>query len=665
MLKKTLSWVLLVALLLSCMIFPSLALEPQSDTAAVDSGYQFKYETGSGTVYGKFEKGNATLDNTLDSQFIPEGSTVTLLTDITLNKRVYLRNKLTIDGNGHTVTGAAFRSADVGTGNRNADVTIKNVNFVCALSGSSVFEYFYQINADNRCVFENCTFTLSGNVAYGFFVPRGDLSFRNCRLTVTSTNDLSGNFLFLPESDNQIKVTNSTFDITGAGKLQPGIMAGYNGTYYNSYSKAFAQVPAAGGTVTLLAGYEIVHTDSKDGRAILTCGVASNVTFDGQGQTIIGNTGSYLVRVDSNMTIQNLNIKQTGAAAMQINSPAKLTLAASTVTTTAKTPYGAVIVNGHLVMERGAKIVSQGAANGGTESVAIRLHSAGATATINEGAEISTSHANIVKANAADNTTFTVNGGTITTGRWLWESNVSGHTITVNGGTFICNSSNPLIQTYGTKTPTVNLCGGTYTTQNGKPIVDTQGAIKKLGGTIVLNGKTILKAPGAEDLKTMGAALYLPTNATQENSGIRFETRLSKAWIDELIASGATVTTGTLLAPKALVEKLGGLTLEALNGKGLHIENDGWNNAATATADGYYRYFGNMIQLSLKSLTGEIAGVGYVTVTVPGYGTVTYYGPVQSGIVREIAKTVATDGLNPAQQEVLRFFAGSQVTTTP
>lgn len=419
-------------------------------------------------------------------------------------------------------------------------------------------------------------------------------------------------------------------------------------------------------TVTLLSDLTVTLTN----RLIL----AYSGTFDGGGHTISGKSGSYLVGVSSqDMTVRNLNLTQTEKSlnenkdtwypsAVQLQANAKAEFEKCTLHTTDDCLWSATIVlqeGSHAILNSGTKVISDGAAPNGTASVAVLFNAKNTKLTVNEGAEITTKYANTVKANVKDvtNTTFTINGGTITTGRWLWESNVAnGHTLTINGGTFICNSSNQLIKTYNTTLPTVNLLGGTFITKDGKNIIDTNGAVSKLGGKITLNGKVIFEEPSSGDVTNQDVTLCLPVNATEENSGIRFETRLDKEWIDTLVAGGATITTGTILAPKSLVD-VENFTLDSLKGFGLKIENDGWNNTATAETDGYYCYFANMVDLSDKSLTNEIVGVGYITITIDGIGTVTYYGTVQSGIVRDIASGMT--GANDAQNAVLRFFRGS------
>lgn len=416
-------------------------------------------------------------------------------------------------------------------------------------------------------------------------------------------------------------------------------------------------------TVTLLSDLTVTLTN----RLIL----AYSGVFDGNGHTISGKTGSYLVAISSqNMTVRNLNVTQTEKslnadkntwypAAVQLQASAKAEFEKCTLYTTDDCLWSGTIIlqtGSHAILNAGTKVISDGAASSGTESVAVLFNAENTKLTVNEGAEITTKYANTVKANKASNTVFTVNGGTITTGRWLWESNASGHTLTINGGTFICNSANQLIKTYGAKLPTVNLLGGTFITKDGKNIIDTNGAVSKLGGKITLNGKVIFEEPSSGDVTNQDVTLCLPVNATEENSGIRFETRLNKEWIDTLVAGGATITTGTILAPKSLVD-VENFTLDSLKGFGLKIENDGWNNTATAETDGYYCYFANMVDLSDKSLTNEIVGVGYITITIDGIGTVTYYGTVQSGIVRDIASGMT--GTNDAQNAVLQFFRGS------
>ena len=57
MLKKTISWLLILALLCSCCMLSVFSTEPTSDEEAKTQGYHFKVTASDGTVtYGKFNE---------------------------------------------------------------------------------------------------------------------------------------------------------------------------------------------------------------------------------------------------------------------------------------------------------------------------------------------------------------------------------------------------------------------------------------------------------------------------------------------------------------------------------------------------------------------------------------------------------------------------------
>lgn len=446
MFKKAISWVLLFALLCSCLIIPAVAEEPKSDAEAVEQGYQFKVVTKEGTTsYGKFGtvSGNGSRDTTLDStgNIVPVGSTVTLLTDVTIEKEIYIRNEFTLDGNGKTLN-AAFRAAD--SSGINADVKMKNLK-ICYTMNASTKQYFMQINANHKVTFEDCTIELDGIPAYGIIIARGDICFDNCTINFNPSDKTKNLYGF--------------------------------------------RMDTAGANVTLKDTTLNVGTDNK----FYAIGLWVNSTLTLSGKTKV-------------IAPKGLGVTFWATDGMVVNVDSTLT-------------------------KNDVELI------------------------------------------------------------WVGEKK------------------------------------GTFNITN-----------------------------HAGDVTNQDVTLCLPVNATEENSGIRFETRLNKEWIDTLVAGGATITTGTILAPKSLVD-VENFTLDSLKGFGLKIENDGWNNTATAETDGYYCYFANMVDLSDKSLTNEIVGVGYITITIDGIGTVTYYGTVQSGIVRDIASGMT--GTNDAQNAVLQFFRGS------
>lgn len=656
MLKKTISWLLILALLCSCCMLSVFATEPTSDEEAKAQGYHFKVTASDGTVtYGKFDKGDTNQDTTLDPANMAKGSTVTLLTDVTLNKRVYLRNEVTIEGNGHTISGASWRADDIDTskGYLAAKVTFRNVNFSMAMTGG-YFGCFMQSKAGNTIVFDRCNIVVSGTPGAAVFVQRGDMTFTNSTFKYTSEGDKPV-FFNNNEAGNGATVINTTFDLTNAPNAMVGLGGGVNNRYYTRFADAMSAAKE-GDTVTLFADYKAGKNDYE--RFI----ISKNVIFDGNGHTVSLNTDSYALRFDSTAEVRNLNIVQTGAgAAMQVNAGATATVRDSSVKCTVKTPYGTVIVNGKLILESGAKVISEGAATNGTESVGFRMHSPNAELIVNDGAEITTV-GNTFKANAATPTTITINGGKITTARWMWESIDAGNTLTIKGGTFISKSQSDLINTYGSTKPTINLLGGTYTVKK----IIAENMVDTIGGTITLNGKVIFRGPTPEEFKNTEASIYMPSGnvATKNNSGVQFTTKVDKNWYDAIAAmEGVTINSmGTLIVPKSYVDAANGVfTKEAIEAAGkrckVDIVNSGWYNAETAAADGFYFYAGVLVKLSAATVSGELVGIGYVTVTVEGLGTFTIYGNQLNAKVSELAASWSAN--DDAQQAVLNFFRGN------
>ena len=656
MLKKTISWLLILALLCSCCMLSVFATEPTSDEEAKTQGYHFKVTASDGTVtYGKFDKGDTNQDTTLDPANMAKGSTVTLLTDVTLNKRVYLRNEVTIEGNGHTISGASWRADDIDTskGYLAAKVTFRNVNFSMAMTGG-YFGCFMQSKAGNTIVFDRCNIVVSGTPGAAVFVQRGEMTFTNSTFKYTSEGDKPV-FFNNNEAGNGATVINTTFDLTNAPNAMVGLGGGVNNRYYTRFADAMSAAKE-GDTVTLFADYKAGKNDYE--RFI----ISKNVIFDGNGHTVSLNTDSYALRFDSTAEVRNLNIVQTGAgAAMQVNAGATATVRDSSVKCTVKTPYGTVIVNGKLILESGAKVISEGAATNGTESVGFRMHSPNAELIVNDGAEITTV-GNTFKANAATPTTITINGGKITTARWMWESIDAGNTLTIKGGTFISKSQSDLINTYGSTKPTINLLGGTYTVKK----IIAENMVDTIGGTITLNGKVIFRGPTPEEFKNTEASIYMPSGnvATKNNSGVQFTTKVDKNWYDAITAmEGVTINSmGTLIVPKSYVDAANGVfTKEAIEAAGkqckVDIVNSGWYNAETAAADGFYFYAGVIVKLSAATVSGELVGIGYVTVTVEGLGTFTIYGNQLNAKVSELAASWSAN--DDAQQAVLNFFRGN------
>lgn len=653
MFKKAISWLLILALLCSCSWISVFA-----DGETAEHDFMWSTADGSSTGYADFNQGTDTEDTSLRAtNGVPAGGTVTLLRNVTLRKRIRLyENPIAVlDGNGFTISGASFdaSSTDVAI-----SMTIKNVTFdFTADKDNGYFTKFIQFSSSKQSItFENCTFDFKGEPTYAMFVPRGDLTLKNCSVKYTTT---SAKPLFYNETNNYVKLINTTFDLSGAPNAMVGLGFGINNTYYTNMQTAMSKANV-GDTLTLAADYKA----DGSGDAGRLFNFKDNLTIDGNGHTISANTNGWLIRADKSTTIRNLNVTQNGTGfTLQINSGSSVTIENSTIRCTGKTDLGTVVLRGELTLGNGAKIISDGAADNGSQSVGVRIDNANAALTVNEGAEITTV-GNTFKADAATPTTITINGGTITTARHLWEANKAGCTLTINGGTIVgTHATDAMICLYASKTPTVNLLGGTF---KAVKIMDTDNALSSLGNKIswyAPDGKVIFRAPNADEFKNNDADLLVPGGnmATKENSGIRFTTVIDKVWYDEMVAAGVTVKkTGTLIAPKKYVDRVNGeFTAEALkNLSFVDIENHGWYNQKTAEKENRYFYYGNLIELQPESITGELSGIGYMVVEVAGLGTFTLYGTQMNGIVKDIA--ASTTGNDEAQNAVLEFFRGNE-----
>lgn len=122
-----------------------------------------------------------------------------------------------------------------------------------------------------------------------------------------------------------------------------------------------------------------------------------------------------------------------------------------------------------------------------------------------------------------------------------------------------------------------------------------------------------------------GAQLYLGND--KEGSGIRFLARLSDATVlrlREAIASGASVTYGTLIAPADYVALAGAFTREALDALGIataYVDIPAKNTLRDTDHDGVFEQFsGALVNLKSENYKRAFVAIPYVTVN----GTVYY-----------------------------------------
>ena len=577
MLKKTISWLLILALLCSCCMLSVFATEPTSDEEAKTQGYHFKVTASDGTVtYGKFNE-TVAADGARDGAFanVASGSTITLLTNATIERELHLNGVYTIDGAGKTLN-TRLRS-DSGS----ANVTVKNVTFDVTLTTSN--GYFYQLNANNKCVFENCTFDIKGEPGAGLFVQRGDLTIADSSFTYTTSS--SKPVFFQEDALKEAKLPNTTFNLDNATNAKIGLPAGVNGTYYR-YLKNAMDNAKAGNTIYLLEDYASTANDRD------RLYIDKQVTVDGNGHTVTANYPGYAVRVNDNIkgvVIRNLNIVQNGeGAALQMNAGSSATIEKSVIQCTGKTDR-VMVMRGSLVLGSGTKVLG-----GDTEKNLVangfRMDNSDANMTIQSGVEI----------------------------------NVSGK------------------------------------------LYEVEGTVKVNGGSFTVGGKVLFREPTAAEFQNTEASIYMPSGnvATKNNSGIQFTTKVDKNWYDAIPAmEGVTINSmGTLIVPKSYVDAANGVfTKEAIEAAGkqckVDIVNSGWYNAETAAADGFYFYAGVIVKLSAATVSGELVGIGYVTVTVEGLGTFTIYGNQLNAKVSELAASWKAN--DDAQQAVLNFFRGN------
>lgn len=577
MLKKTISWLLILALLCSCCMLSVFATEPTSDEEAKAQGYHFKVTASDGTVtYGKFNE-TVAADGARDGAFanVASGSTITLLTNATIERELHLNGVYTIDGAGKTLN-ARLRS-DSGS----ANVTVKNVTFDVTLTTSN--GYFYQLNAGNKCVFENCTFDIDGEPGAGLFVQRGDLTIADSSFTYTTSSRKP--VFFQEDALKEAKLPNTTFNLDNATNAKIGLPAGVNGTYYR-YLKNAMDNAKAGNTIYLLEDYASTANDRD------RLYIDKQVTVDGNGHTVTANYPGYAVRVNDNIkevVIRNLNIVQNGeGAALQMNAGSSATIEKSVIQCTGKTDR-VMVMRGSLVLGSGTKVLG-----GDTEKNLVangfRMDNSDANMTIQSGVEI----------------------------------NVSGK------------------------------------------LYEVEGTVKVNGGSFTVGGKVLFREPTAAEFQNTEASIYMPSGnvATKNNSGIQFTTKVDKNWYDAITAmEGVTINSmGTLIVPKSYVDAANGVfTKEAIEAAGkqckVDIVNSGWYNAETAAADGFYFYAGVIVKLSAATVSGELVGIGYVTVTVEGLGTFTIYGNQLHAKVSDLA--ASWNANDEAQQNVLNFFRGN------
>ncbi len=457
------------------------------------------------------------------------------------------------------------------------------------------------------------------------------------------------------EYDDAAKAAGKHFRVgTATEAYANGDMTGYYA--YTSIETVTKSGAADGKTLTLICD---VDTGEK------AYAIKSKITLDGNGYTLTGSRTGILLNFHSDCTVKNLTAINEGKGGVLQVGANTLTVTNSTVKNPNSSTYGAIVVqkNATLILETGAKILAEGTVGTGLRCGGVVLNQSGAKCEIRDGAEIrTTGNTFTLTTSSAAPSTAIIHGGTIETNRRLWASNgLEGYSLLIDGGKITSTSTaDPMIMVTSVVGSTVQIHGGEFFGQT--KLIDTENyAGLTLGGTVKWNGNVIYAAPTENSVITMVPRLRLPggSTATRENSGILFESKIDKAWLDSLTNEAVTVTTGTLILPGFLLED-GKLTQAAIERiQNLKLLNDGWSNEETAESDGVYCFDASMVSLSEVSLTREIAGIGYVILTIPNVGTYTFWAIPQVGVVRNLANAYDTASADDMQKEILSFFRGT------
>ena len=142
--------------------------------------------------------------------------------------------------------------------------------------------------------------------------------------------------------------------------------------------------------------------------------------------------------------------------------------------------------------------------------------------------------------------------------------------------------------------------------------------VYRAGQSLAVNAdvSVTVKVVGFETVEGAAVRLVNPT-------GIRYETRIEKASYDYLIDlyGAENVETGTYIVPKRFM----GVTAfdkyfadeTKIDGTDyVKIVNEGFYNMQTAASDGYYKYYGSLVNILPCNYCTEFFGIGYIKITV-------------------------------------------------
>ena len=145
----------------------------------------------------------------------------------------------------------------------------------------------------------------------------------------------------------------------------------------------------------------------------------------------------------------------------------------------------------------------------------------------------------------------------------------------------------------------------------------TRGVTYEAGTTLRVLRDTDLTVHAIGFNTEEGASVRLKTP-----TGIRFETRINKADYDALVTlyGSANVETGAYIVPRSFLgnENFRNYFADStkIDGKDyVKVVNSGFANRTTAETDGYYQYYGSLVNIEDVNYCTEFFGIGYIKIT--------------------------------------------------
>ncbi len=163
----------------------------------------------------------------------------------------------------------------------------------------------------------------------------------------------------------------------------------------------------------------------------------------------------------------------------------------------------------------------------------------------------------------------------------------------------------------------------------GKAVSFTVRGVTYPAGTVfdVFNDTTV-EVQTIDFNTTEGASIRLKTP-----TGIRFETKVSKADYDALVAlyGEQNVELGTYIMPRTMLVGTDFRSYFADSSKTAGVDyvkivNNGFANRETIDTDGYYLYYGSLVNLQPNNYCTDFFGIGYIKITDGGSEYIIYGG---------------------------------------